>query len=161
MKLDALLLPELRVEGETTKRVLERVSDASFAWRPHAKSRSLGDLAQHIAYIPSLFLARLEQRECDRSTLERHATNAVDLLEVFDDGMRRGAIAIERLSDAQWMENWRYRHGTTVIFELPRYVVARTTAINHLIHHRGQLTVYLRQLGVAVPSVYGPSADEA
>lgn len=160
MKLRDVLLPELRVEAPGTRRMLERLPPGSLAWRPHERSRTLGELAAHIADIPGLFLAALEQEELDRESFSSDTGTVPAILATFDAHVTRAAEVLAGLADERLLAPWVYRYGERVVFELPRLVVARTTGLNHLIHHRGQLSVYLRLLGAGLPSVYGPTADE-
>ena len=150
---------ELRVEARSTRRMLERVPGESFDWKPHERSMPLGMIAAHIANIPGLFLAPLLQDEFDYNDYQGLTETLPDLLSTFDRNIAAGMEAIGRLSEEQWSAPWRFRYGGRVIFDHPRLVVVRSTALNHLIHHRGQLSVYLRLLDVPLPSVYGPTAD--
>ncbi|HEY7727980.1 MAG TPA: GNAT family N-acetyltransferase [Candidatus Eisenbacteria bacterium] len=161
MDLKDLFIPELRVEAATTRRMLERVPPGSLGWRPHDKSRTLGELAGHIAGLPGLFLASLEEDELDHDSYRSDVGTADAILATFDRNVARAHETLARLSDERFHAPWRYRYGDRVIFEMPRLVVARTAGLSHLIHHRGQLSVYLRLLGVPVPGAYGPSADDA
>ncbi len=157
-----MLVSELQVEAATTRRMLERVSRASLAWKPHAKSRSLGEVAAHIANIPGIFLASLVGDELDRTTFGAGAPpdDAAAIVVTFDRNVANAIDSIQSLTDDQFLKPWRYRYGEQVIFQLPRLAVARAMGLNHLIHHRGQLSVYLRLLDVPLPPVYGPTADE-
>ena len=161
MKLTETLVAELRVESPTTRKMLERVPQAAFGWKPHAKSRTLGEVAGHIANLPGLFIAPLLQDEFDRNSYAAATGTVEDTLATFDANVARAVEVLGALSEQQLLAPWRYRYGERVVFELPRLVVVRTTALNHLVHHRGQLSVYLRMLDVPLPPVYGPSADEA
>ena len=161
MDLREPLVAELRIEATTTRRMLERVPEASFGFRPHAKSRTLGELAAHIANIPGLFLAGLERDDLDRNEYRASTDTAADVLATFDRNAAAAATTLGAMTDVRLLAPWRYRYGERVIFELPRLVVARTTGLNHLIHHRGQLSVYLRLLDVPLPPIYGPTADES
>jgi uncharacterized damage-inducible protein DinB len=160
VNLREILVPEWRIEAATTRRVLERVPVDRLDYRPHAASRTLGELAAHIAVLPELFLARLPEEGLRVDDDAAPPADPAGLLERFDRSSVRALEALESLSDERFLEPWTYRRGERVVFTLPRLVVARTTALNHVVHHRGQLTVYLRMLNVPVPSVYGPSADE-
>ncbi len=151
---------ELKIEAATTRKMLERVPQASISWRPHARSRTLGEIATHIAGLPGVFIAPLLQDEFDHDTYVAPAATVGDIVATFDRNVVRAHETLNALSEKQLLEPWRYRFGERVIFELPRFVVIRTSGLNHLIHHRGQLSVYLRMLDVPLPSVYGPTADE-
>lgn len=158
-----LLDSELQVEAATTRRMLERVSRASLGWKPHAKSRSLGEVAAHIANIPGIFLASLVADELDRTTYGAGAPSddAAAIVETFDRNVAKAIDAVGSLSDEEFLKPWRYRYGEQVIFQLPRLAVSRAMGLNHMVHHRGQLSVYLRLLDIPLPAVYGPTADEA
>ena len=160
MNLNEPLIAELQHEAATTRRMLERVPEASLAWRPHEKSRTLGEVAAHIANLPGIFIATLERDDFDRYEYAAATDTAADILETFDRNVAAGLGVLRTLSDELLLGAWRYRYGERVIFEMPRLPVVRLMALNHLIHHRGQLSVYLRLLGVPLPSVYGPTADE-
>ena len=155
------LLPEFDEEMKITRRLLERVPSDQGAWKPHEKSFPLGHLAQLVARMPGWMTAMIEHAELDLAaggpgyTLETTAT----LLGVFDQNVREGRAALAAATDAQLAEPWSLKMGPQVLFTMPRRAVIRQT-INHLVHHRGQLTVYLRLRDVPIPSIYGPTADE-
>ena len=161
MNLNEPLIAELQIEAGTTRKMLERVPQASLTWRPHEKSRTLGEIAAHIANLPGLFIAALSQDEFDRHDYKSAVETVSDILETFDQNVSRALEVLKTQSDERLLSSWRYKYGAQVIFEMPRLVVIRTTALNHLIHHRGQLSVYLRLLNIPLPPVYGPTADEA
>jgi uncharacterized damage-inducible protein DinB len=140
--------------------MLERVPEASLAWRPHEKSRTLGEMAAHVANLPGLFIATLDRDEFDRFDYMAETDTVAGILETFDRNISAGLEVLKTQPDERLLGAWRYRYGERVIFELPRLAVVRAMALNHLIHHRGQLSVYLRLLDVPLPSVYGPTADE-
>jgi uncharacterized damage-inducible protein DinB len=161
MKMTDALIPELRVEAASTRKMLERIPPDSLAWRPHEKSRTIGEIAAHIANLPGLFIASLVEDTFDRNTYTVQADSVAEILSTFDRNVARAHEVLGALSDAELLAPWKYTYGERVVFELPRLVVIRTTALNHLIHHRGQLSVYLRMLDVPLPGVYGPTADES
>jgi len=162
VKLSESLVAELTHEASSTRKMFERLPEQSLTWKPHSKSRSLGEIAEHIAGLPGVFIGSLDQDEFDRLTLQPQLPGRVsDLVKTFDRGVTKAFDVLQQLSDEQMMASWRYRYGERIIFEMPRLAVIRAMGINHLIHHRGQLSVYLRLLDVPVPSVYGPTADEA
>jgi len=152
---------ELKVEAPITRRMLERVPADKLAWKPHAKSRALGDVAAHVAGIPGIFLANIAQDGFDQATFQAAGPSVPEIVAAFDRNIARAHEALAALPAERLPESWCYRRGEHVIFELPRFVVMRTSALNHMIHHRGQLSVYLRLLDVPLPSVYGPTADES
>jgi uncharacterized damage-inducible protein DinB len=153
---------DLEYETAATRRVLERVPDEHLAWKPHEKSFSLGDLATHVANL--LFWQRtiLEEDGFDVAAVPPAAAAAdrETLLRTFDENHAAVRAAFERIDDARFAEPWTLRSGEHVIFTQPRGQVMRGMGINHLVHHRAQLTVYLRMLDVPLPGIYGPSADE-
>jgi len=158
------LLPEFEHEMAGTRKVLERAPLERGAFKPHPKSKSLVDLASHIAELASwgsfIFATEvLDYAEFDYRT-PRHATRQ-ELLEVFDRNVAGSRAALEAAEDDAARAPWTMRNGEQVFFTLPRIAVVRSLVINHIIHHRAQLTVYLRLLDVPVPGLYGPSADEA
>lgn len=161
MRLNLLLMSELALEAQATERVLERLPAEHWNWRPHARSRTAGEIARHIAGLPALFLGHLgaEELDHDRVTLPGDSLEAVR--SSFRANVARATDVLAGLTDEQLLSPWRYRYGQRVVFELPRIVVAKSMGLAHLVHHRGQLTVYLRLLEVPVPPLYGPTADEA
>jgi uncharacterized damage-inducible protein DinB len=163
MSLCEPLAAELRQEAATTRRLLERVPEESFGWKPHEKSMALGRLAGHIAELPTLIAPALTQDELDFAAGNYqpfNPTSVAELLERFDRNVADAAGLLSGQTDERMQEPWRLRSGEQVLFELPRAAVVRTMALNHIVHHRGQLSVYLRLLDVPLPSIYGPSADE-
>ena len=164
MSICAPLAAEMRQEAKTTRRLLERVPEESFGWKPHEKSMTLGRLAAHVAELPELVIPALTMPELDFASgafkpfVPR--SNA-ELLEKFDRNIDAAAGLLEKQTDEAMGEKWRLRNGDHVLFEMPRALVVRFVGLNHVIHHRGQLSVYLRLLDVPLPSIYGPSADES
>ena len=156
------LLPEFDHEMTTTRKVLERVPEDKFDWKPHAKSFSLGQLAQHVATIPTWGAVTLTQSEFDvagNQRIEPVKTRA-ELLSMFDQHVAATRSALTGTADAALMVPWSLKRDTQTIFTMPRVGVWRSFVMSHLIHHRAQLAVYLRLNDVPVPSMYGPSADE-
>jgi uncharacterized damage-inducible protein DinB len=162
MNLTELILAELRQEAATTRKMLERVPDESFAWQPHEKSMTLGRLAAHVAGLHGTWLkTSLTQDEFDLAdSLPLKAESVSDILAAFDQNVSDAIEILQTQSDERLFTTWRLKRGGQVLFELPRWAVLRSMVINHIIHHRGQLSVYLRLLNVPLPSVYGPTADE-
>ena len=154
------IVAELRHEAATTRKMLERVPQDSLAWKPHEKSRTLGEIAAHIANLPGLFISTLNRDEFDRYDYKATVDTVADILGTFDRNISSALEVLGTQSEEQLLASWRYKYGEQVIFEMPRLAVIRAMALNHLIHHRGQLSVYLRLLNVPLPSVYGPTADE-
>jgi uncharacterized damage-inducible protein DinB len=145
------------------RRHLERVPDDRLDWRPHEKSKSLGELATHLATSAALTLAVAAQDELDMATAPRGPKTLPSrdaIVAAFDEATAPVARAIAALDDAALAQPWTLRMGDHVVMTMPRGHVLRTLGVSHLVHHRAQLGVYLRMCGVAVPGVYGPSADE-
>lgn len=158
------LLFEFDHEMGTTRRLLERVPDAELSWAPHEKSSTLRKLAAHIATIPHWVPA-----VCDGSGLDFAASNldrpkepesAAAVLKLFDEHVKAARAKIAEQTDGALAAIWTLRNGEHEIFSLPKAAVLRGFIMNHLIHHRGQLSVYLRLRNVPLPSIYGPTADE-
>jgi uncharacterized damage-inducible protein DinB len=156
------LAAELSYEAISTRKMLERVPAEIFQWQPHAKSMELGNLAQHISRLPSFVKPVLTADEFDLATAERPAspTSGEELVETFDKFLAEATEYLNNAADEDLTVAWKLRHGDKTIFEMPRAGVVRSLVLSHLIHHRGQLSVYLRLNDVPVPSIYGPSADE-
>lgn len=157
------LLPELEHEISLTRRVLERAPAARFDWQPHPKSMSLGTLATHTADMMSFLATTLQTAEVDLASDPsgyEPATTPTELLQRLADGSEAAKAALAATSDETFAQPWLLRHGAHVIINQPRKEVVRQL-ISHMVHHRGQLMVYLRLLDVSVPAIYGPSADEA
>ena len=157
------LAAEFDKEMKTTRRMLERLPDGKADWRPHPKSMSLGRLAMHLAEIPGGFASILdaEERVVDGpSPNPRVAAGAAEALATFDANTAKFADKLAKLSDARLGDTWRFKFAGHLVLEAPRAVAIRTLVLSHSIHHRGQLSVFLRLLDIPVPGAYGPSADE-
>jgi len=157
------LLAELESEAAITRRVLERVPEGKGDWKPHEKSMPMGRLASLVANMPGWIAMMLTQDEFDIAAgppLAPVKTNQ-DLLAAFDANVARSKDALKKTNDAHLETKWRMLARGHVVSESSRYENLRTGVLNHLAHHRGQLTVYLRLNNVPVPSIYGPTADEA
>ncbi|MEO7191642.1 MAG: DinB family protein [Vicinamibacterales bacterium] len=156
------LLQELEHEAHTTRRVLERVPNESLAWRPHAKARSLGELAMHVAQVPG-GVARLAASPSPSPVpqfKDPELKTASELVPALNQSLALARETLGGMDDETVMSTWRMVDGDRELLALPRVAFLRAIMLNHWYHHRGQLTTYLRQLGVALPSIYGPSADE-
>ncbi|HZF10148.1 MAG TPA: DinB family protein [Thermoanaerobaculia bacterium] len=160
------LLPEFTQEMATTRRVLDRIPEDRLNWQPHAKSMTLGRLATHLAEIPGYAALTLTQEGLDLAAARaagaapKILATRQEILDLFDANVATGRAAIEATGDDTFGQAWTMRRGEQVIFTLPRVGALNSVVIHHTIHHRGQLSVYLRLNDVAVPSIYGPSADE-
>jgi uncharacterized damage-inducible protein DinB len=166
MPMSQALLPEFDHEMANTRKALERVPEDKFGWKPHEKSMTLGRLATHVAELSGWVPTTLESESFDFAPpgappfQPKTAGSRAELLEVFDKNVAAARAAIGAASDAQWMAPWSLLQGGRTIFSMPRIAVLRSMVMNHTIHHRGQLAVYLRLNDVPVPALYGPSADE-
>jgi uncharacterized damage-inducible protein DinB len=162
MALADALLPEFDREISITRRLLERVPDDRLSWKPHPKSMSLGGLATHLSNLPWWGEMTLTQSEFDTAAIGRQAdaTSRSQILETFDRNASATRAALSGKSDAEFMAPWALKNGSQTIFSMPKAVVWRSFVLSHLVHHRGQMSVYLRLLDLPVPSIYGPSADE-
>jgi uncharacterized damage-inducible protein DinB len=156
------LLPEFDHEMATTRKLLQRVPEDRLAWKPHAKSFSLGQLAQHVANIPYWGQLTLEQPDLDLAVnppLAELGSRAA-ILQLFEDRVAGTRKALIGKTDGELLAPWSLKQGDHTVFTMPKATVWRSFVMNHLVHHRGQLSVYLRQQDVPLPSMYGPSADE-
>lgn len=157
-----LLFPDVKGELATTRRILERVPDGNDDWRPHAKSAALAGLATHVAQLTGFGIMMLTHDEFDATTRRpdpKVASNA-ERLKLFDGMAAEFVSLLEKLTWEQAMVPWRFRAGDRLIAEGPRAQLIRSIVITHIAHHRAQLGVYLRLLGIPLPSTYGPTADE-
>lgn len=158
----ALLFHDAKSEMATTRRILERVPDGNDDWRPHAKSSALAALATHVAQLPGLGITILTKDEFDVASRrpEPKLTSNAERLKLFDKVSGEFLSLLENLSWDKAAASWRFRAGDRTIAEGTKAQLARTMIITHIAHHRAQLGVYLRLLGISVPGTYGPSADE-
>ena len=155
------ILQELEQEARTTRRVLERVPNDQLDWRPHKKSMSLGQLALHVAMVPATVAeVAMQSPYAVRQFDHPSAKSASELLPTLEDSVAKAKKQLGGLDDAEMMSTWRMMNGDRELLAIPRAAVLRSIMLNHWYHHRGQLSVYLRQLDVPIPSIYGPSADE-
>jgi uncharacterized damage-inducible protein DinB len=165
MAIKDALLPEFDHEMATTRRILERVPEAELAWKPHDKSMTLGQLASHIANMPVWCRMTLERPVLELESLGADArlkqpVARDKILDEFDAGRTAARSLLATQSDAELLARWTLQKGGQEIFTMPRISAIRSFVMNHMIHHRGQLTVYLRLKGVPLPPIYGPTADE-
>jgi uncharacterized damage-inducible protein DinB len=159
------LLPEFDHEAGTTRTLLERVPEGRAAWKPHVKSMSLGELAVHIANIPAWAMTTLQDTEFDvnppggSSWVPPQFQSVSGTVSAFDENAKKARARLAAVSNAEMMVPWTLKNGGKAVFSMPRVAVFRSFIMNHAIHHRGQLSVYLRLCDVPLPSIYGPSAD--
>lgn len=156
------MLHELEQETQTTRRVLERVPDHQLGWRPHERARTLGELALHVAMVPggvAELVASPSPAQAPRFT-DPSPKSAAELIPALDQSIAKAKQMLGGMDDATLTATWRLMQGDRELFAIPRVAMLRSVMLNHWYHHRGQLTVYLRELGVPIPSIYGPSADE-
>ena len=158
-----VLAMEMEHEAATTRRVLERMPEDKFEWQPHEKSMTLGRLAGHVAETydwtgPTILQDVLDFAEMDMKP--GIATSTAGLLKKFDVSVKTSLEILNNVSDEDIMKPWTMRDGEKVFMTMPKAAVMRGFVMNHMVHHRGQLSVFMRLLDVPVPSIYGPSADE-
>jgi uncharacterized damage-inducible protein DinB len=160
MSIAESLLPEFDQEMATTRRLLERVPSDKTSWKPHEKSFALGHLAQLVSWMPGWITNALTETDLDLAQAGGYSFETTEtLLAGFDQNVREARQAISSAKDTDFGVSWSLKRGGQVLFTAPRHTVVRQH-INHLIHHRGQLSVYLRLVDVSIPSIYGPTADE-
>jgi uncharacterized damage-inducible protein DinB len=166
MPINQALLGEFDHEMTNTRKTLERVPEDKFTWKPHAKSGTMIWLAAHVAQLPGWCKETLERSELDIAPVGQPPqkppvlNTRKDLLDLFDKCAAAGRTALAKATDETMMKPWTLLSGGKTIFTMPRIAVFRGFVMNHLIHHRAQLGVYLRLNDVPVPAIYGPSADE-
>jgi uncharacterized damage-inducible protein DinB len=156
------MLEELELEAQTTRRVLERIPEDQMNWRPHPKARMLGELAFHVATVPGSvaeFIASPSPGQVP-DFIDPSPPSATELVPALDESIAKAKQILAGMDDATIMATWRMMDGEREVFALPRVSLLRSIMLNHWYHHRGQLTVYLRQLDIPIPPIYGPSADE-
>jgi len=166
MSIKHSLLPEFDHEMATTRRLLDRVPEDRGEWRPHPKSKTMGELAAHIAELPGfvasvITLPSYDFLSAQGSRRRMKFETAAGMLEALDRGVTAAHDVIDAMTDVQMMETWSLLRGGKAMFTLPRAGVFRTLLLSHIIHHRGQLSVYLRLNDVPLPVCYGSTADES
>ena len=165
MPIAQALLPEFDQEMASTRKTLERVPDDKWDYKPHEKSGALGWLAWHLSHLPEWTVYTLKQDALDLAPAGGRPDfalpkNRKEVLEAFDRNVAEARKAIQATSDEEFMKPWTLLKGGQKLMTLPKIAVMRSFVMNHLIHHRAQLGVYLRLNDIPVPSIYGPSADE-
>jgi len=161
MKMAEALLPEFEQEAANTRKTLDRIPDGKMDWAPHAKSMPLGKLANHLADLPGWTVITFDRDVLDigEYKIPQFETRA-EILAAFDEKAASARKALAEVSDEVAQGNWSLAGGGQTYFTMPKMAVIRTWVLNHSVHHRAQLGVYLRLLDIPVPGVYGPSADE-
>lgn len=158
------LLPEYDREMGTTRRLLERVPEAAFGFKPHERSMTLGNLTVHVAHlptwVPNVMIFDSFDLASNPNTDTPQPHSATDLLTRFDNNVSMARALLAKATDGELAEPWTLKKGSQDLFTLPKLTMLRYFVLNHLIHHRGQLSVYLRLQDVPIPAIYGPSADE-
>jgi uncharacterized damage-inducible protein DinB len=165
MSIGASMLPEFDHEMANTRKTLERVPDDKFAWKPHEKSSAMGALAQHLGNIPGWVGITLEQDSFDTApdgqpVKQEPLGSTAAILETFDKNVAKASEAIAAVKDERLFTTWSLLANGRAVLTMPRIACLRSFVLNHSIHHRAQLGVYLRRNDIPVPSIYGPSADE-
>jgi len=165
MAIKDALLPEFDHEMGSTRRVLERVPAADLKWTPHEKSFNMGKLAWHISNIPNWTHATLDASVFDLASIgddvrPKEPSSIAEVLKAFDESVKKARDKIAEQTDSAFLSPWTLKQGGQEMFTMPKIAVVRSFVMNHIIHHRGQLTVYLRLRNVPLPALYGPSADE-
>lgn len=166
MPISQMLLPEFDQEMATTRKILERVPEGTGDWKPHAKSMTLARLAGHVAELPGWGVNTLTQTELDFAPAGQAPyqptffTTRAETLKVFEEGVKACRDAIAAASDADFQVMWTLKRAGQKLMSMPRIAVLRSMVMNHIIHHRAQLGVFLRLNDIAIPGSYGPSADE-
>ena len=161
MNLTDLFLGELEREAAATRRTLERVPEGRYDWKPHEKSMTLGRLAKLVARLPSWPVFMIKQDELELTTQQSQPLRTSrELVQALDEGVAEAREALANTTDEHLMKPWRLLFAGKVVSEEPRHLMLRGGVFNHLAHHRGQLTVYLRLNDAPVPAIYGPSADD-
>ena len=166
MAIRDMILPEFDHEMAVTRKTLERIPEGKSDWTPHEKSMKMGRLAGHIAELPGLGTATLDLDSFDLAPegapprQPNVMTSRQQVLELFDKNVAAARASLAKVTDDQLMRQWSFLRGGKSLMTLPKIAAFRGLVINHVIHHRGQLSVYLRLNNAPVPSIYGPSADE-
>jgi uncharacterized damage-inducible protein DinB len=161
MRIADSILMEIEQEAQTTERVLDRIPEDKLSWKPHPRSYSLGQLALHIAASPgSVAAAAVPDHVEAPSFSQPEPKSRREVLNTFSKSLESAKETLKKMDDAQLTSTWTLTKNGKVLMSVPRMEFVRSILMNHVYHHRGQLSVYLRMLDVPVPSIYGPSADE-
>ncbi len=161
MRMVDSILMEMDMEAQTTKRVLDRIPEGKLSWKPHPKSYSIGQLGLHIAAAPGNIAAAIVPDTWEApSFAQPEPKSHKEIMDAFAKGLANAKETLSKMDDAKLMSTWTLTKNGKPVMAVPRIGFVRSILMNHLYHHRGQLSVYLRLLDVPVPSIYGPSADE-
>jgi uncharacterized damage-inducible protein DinB len=163
MAINQALIGELEHEAATSRKILERIPESAWGWKPHDKSMDMKQLATHVTEMWGWTKAAIDHPELDFAATpyeQYDAKSTQDLLDFHDKTVAEAKEALGRATDDVMMQPWSLRKGEDIYFTMPKVQVLRAMVFNHIIHHRGQLSVYLRENDIPVPSIYGPSADE-
>lgn len=161
MRIADTILMELDQEAETTKKLLDIIPEDKLSWRPHPKARSLGELAMHVATLQGgvAELGQLDSKEAGNFPTDAEATSREQILEAFATSLKKAKDIVGSTDDDRAFAEWKLTKDGKTLLALPRVAFWRSILLNHNYHHRGQLSAYLRELDVELPSIYGPSAD--
>ena len=165
MQISEMFLMELDREADRCRRALEQVPDGKYDWKPHDRSMAFGPLVAMVAMMPSWIALGINQDELDLQPVDgpkykpARMESSAELIRALEKSVADARAALEKTNDAHLMTSWKLLVAGKTVMETPRYVMMRDT-MNHLAHHRGQMTVYLRLMGATVPALYGPSADD-
>ncbi|MFQ3581843.1 MAG: DinB family protein [Chloracidobacterium sp.] len=163
MSIAQAFIGELTHEAQTTRKLLERIPEQHFDWKPHEKSMTLQRLAVHVTEMHGWISTTVETPALDFAAMDykpKSPQTTAELVAMFDETLAQAVKSLSQVTDESLMVRWQLRHGEQVLLDLPRAQVLRGMVMNHIIHHRGQLSVYLRWLDIPLPAIYGPSADE-
>ncbi len=163
MPINEGFIAELEMEAKSTRKILERVPIEKSDWKPHEKSMTLGRLSSHVAEISGWVSSTLDADELDFTKIDYKpviAGSNKELLEIFEKNHSKAIESLKKAKDEEFFKNWTLRNGEKVYLTMPKIAVLRSFAYSHQIHHRGQLSVFLRLLNVPLPGIYGPTADE-
>lgn len=162
MQINKGFASEFQQEAIVTRKMLERVPQDKYDWKPHEKSVTMKELSIHVVDMISWFPGTINQDEIDfaKGYPQPVIENNAQLLELFDKNVAEALQSLENTTDEHLQQNWKLRNGDEIYMDMPRFKVLRGMVLNHFIHHRAQLSVYLRMNDVPVPAIYGPSADE-
>ena len=162
MTISEMFLPEFDMEMASTRKILDCVPEDKFTWKPHEKSFTLGRLASHVAEMPSWMVYTINQDKLELTPGQKpfNAQTKAELFEALETNTASAREALAGASDEHLGKTWSLIYGGQTVFSMPRVAVLRNMVMSHMIHHRGQLSVYLRLLDVPIPGMYGPSADQ-